>query len=140
MNKREFVLGSCATLAGGAASACPATQTAHRSPQAAGLRRQRLPDLVTELGSTAWQAYVGHRFDVLSEGARTSLTLTDVVVHDERQGLEQFTLHFERAAGSPLGGRTHVLAHPSGQKLAVYLDHAAAQPVGTYRADFSLIV
>lgn len=140
MNKREFVLGSCAALAGGAASASLAETGVQAWARAApGLRRQCLPDLATGARSVAWQAYLGHDF-VAQDGTR--LTLQELKPQPGDGALEQFTLRFGAGPGAKLkGGRTQVLAHGSGQSVALYLDRASGTPgrASAYQAHFCLV-
>lgn len=139
MNKREFVLGSCAAVAGSAASACPATADVQTPARAApGLRRQRLPDLATDVHSAAWQHYLGHDF-AAADGTR--LTLQEVRLHDRDRALEQFTLRFSAGPAAVLKGGTRVLAHSSGQRVALYLDPAggATDIAKGYHAHFCLL-
>jgi len=144
MNKREFVMGGCAALAGGAACA-GATTTQASTGQRQGLRSRRLPDLATDVRSQAWRAYLGHQFEAVVSGTAVPLTLREISMHGvDEANLEQFTLCFGSSsqAAMPLPAGTHVLAHPTGQRMAVYLDPATSQGAvpRAYRAHFSLIV
>ncbi|WP_088285693.1 DUF6916 family protein [Ideonella sp. A 288] len=140
MNKRDFVVGGCTALVG---VAVPAAVSAEAGPGAvAALRGRRLPDLATDQRGAAWQAYVGHRFEVRHEGRPVALTLDEVRIDASAlDGHEQFTLRFSSGEACALGARTHVLAHRTGQRVAVYLDAGAApgEVSGSYRAHFSLI-
>ena len=58
MNKRDFVVGACATLAAGVGQAGTAAAGTLTSPCSAG-RLARLPDLATGTGFAAWSRYAG---------------------------------------------------------------------------------
>jgi hypothetical protein len=141
MNKREFVVGGCAALTGGAASAVlPELAPAGAKP-VTGLRRQRLPDLVTEPGSASWQRYVGHRFQALTAGTAVTLVLGGVAVRETSTGFDQFSLSLGADAGPRLPSGTHRLRHATGQEVTVYLENTgtAGQARTSYRADFNVM-
>lgn len=143
MNKREFVWSGCATLAGLAsgASAAAEGEAAGPSSAAAGLRLQRLPDLATDVRLSAWQAYAGHAFRVTTAGTDIELTLQSTETCSCQSGFEQFSLSFASASKAALPSGTHVLRHPTGQRVAVYLESIDGAPDATQRmrADFNLI-
>ena len=138
MNKREFVLGACATAASGAALACPAA--APTQVGQSGLRLKRLPDLATDMHSSAWQSYLGDHFTVGS----LPMTLREIKLSDgaaANQALEQFTLVFSADAAAALPTGTQTLRHGSGQRVPLYLDAvpAAEGLQASYFAHFSLL-
>ena len=139
MNKREFVVGGCAALAGAAASAHVDGSLAADVAAPMRLRSQRLPDLATDLRSAAWSAYLGHRFQVQASGTVTALVLREVKVQPGTQGLDQFSLAFD--GGATLHPGTHRLVHATGQRVTLYLDPSAfagGAPCA-FRADFNLL-
>lgn len=139
MNKREFVVGSCAAVAGVAASArAVGAGVAEQAARAPGLRRQRLPDLATDVRGAAWQHYLGHEF-AAAGGVR--LTLQNVQRHAGDRVLEQFTLRFDAGPASALTGGTQVLVHGTGQRVSLYLDPAGSAAGGAraYHAHFCLM-
>lgn len=138
MNKREFVLGACASAASGAALACPAAAPTQVGKSA--LRLKRLPDLATDLHSSAWQSYLGDRFTVGSlPMTLRQIKLTDGAQAD--QALDQFTLVFSADSAAALPTGTQLLVHGSGQRVPLYLDAlpAAAGRQARYLAHFSLL-
>jgi hypothetical protein len=137
MNKREFVLGSCAAVAGGA-TAAGTSRSESAIGAAPGLRRQRLPDLATDMRGAAWQRYVGHRFVT---DAGVALQLTAVQSNDSGLPLEQFTLRFDSGSAAALPAGTHLITHGTGQRVALYLDpDEGPQAIpGACRAHFSLL-
>lgn len=141
MNKREFVMGSCAALAGGAASAVPPELAPAGAKPVTGLRRQRLPDLVTEPGSASWRPYVGHRFHAVAADADVTLVLGTVSVRDLEAGFDQFTLSLHAEAGPRLPTGTHRLRHATGQEVMLFLEGTdnAGQARASYRADFNVM-
>lgn len=131
MNKRQFMLGSCAGLL-----AAPVLPAAAALPAGAGLRA-RPPELLGDGYSLAkWRRYQGHLFALA--GGRGSLRLESVRARTGKAGgLEQFELRFSALElAEPLGRATRLLQHASGQRLALYLE-----PVGEaqYLACFSLL-
>lgn len=133
MNKREFVMGSCAALAAGTAAAdTAAPPMPGASAMAPGLRRQRLPDLATDQSLRAWQAYVGHEF-LAADGAVLELNEVQTLASDPT--LEQFSLHF--SADAARHGGTQSLSHRSGQRLHLYLDTVKSASGEGYSAHFS---
>ena len=137
MNKREFVFGSCGTLLAGsaAAGALPAAAL-----QAAGARRlYRLPDLAAGHSLDGWREYLGQRFQVGT--LPVSVVLAAVEENPSSASLHQFTLVFKANVGAqPLAAGTHLLAHRSRQRLALYLAPARRDEQGTsYQAHFSLL-
>jgi hypothetical protein len=140
MNKREFVLGGCAALAGTAASAHPGGPPDADVGARIGLRRQLLPDLAGEPGSDAWRTYIGHRFQVLAAGAETTLVLGGVAARKATAGFDQFTLSLHADAGTGLPAGTYRLRHGTGQEVTVYLESTglAGQARASYRADFNV--
>lgn len=141
MNKREFVVGGCAALAGSAASAAPSERAQAGARPAPGLRRQCLPDLATEPGSAAWQPYVGHRFQALTAGTAVTLVLGRIAVREAQAGFDQFTLSLDADAGARLPAGTHRLRHATGQEVTLYLESTgtAGQARASYRADFNVM-
>lgn len=141
MNKREFVMGGCAALVGGAASALPPEMVQAGARPVPGLRRQRLPDLSTEPGSAAWQSYVGHRFQAQTAGAAVTLVLGGVAVRDAKAGFDQFSLSLAADADSRLPSGTHRLRHATGQEVTVYIEGTGTVGQGrtSYRADFNVM-
>lgn len=137
MNKREFVFGGCGTLLAGAAvaGALPG-----QALQAAGVRRlRRLPDLASGHSVEGWREYLDHAFRV---GATSREMIMEAVEENlSSASLQQFTLVFRDEAGAqPLAAGTHVLAHRSRQRLALYLEPARrGQGEVSYRAHFSLL-
>jgi len=140
MNKREFVVGGCAALAGGAASALPPELAQAAAGTIPGLRRQRLPDLATEPGSAAWRPYVGHRFQAVAAGATVTLVLGGVNVRGAAAGFDQFTLSLDTEAGPGLPTGTHRLRHATGQEVTLYLEDTGTtgQARASHRADFNV--
>jgi hypothetical protein len=139
MNKREFVVGGCAALAGAAASAHSPGTSATDGAAPARLCSQRLPDLATDMRSAAWSAYIGQRFQVQASGTATALVLREVRVQPGTQGLDQFSLAFD--GGATLLRGTHRLVHATGQRVTLYLDPSAfvGDEPCAFRADFNLL-
>lgn len=133
MNKREFVMGSCAALATGTATSDvvvpPMPVSGAKAP---GLRRQRLPDLATDQSLRAWQAYVGHEF-LAADGSVLKLNSVQTLASDPV--LEQFSLQFSTDAARH--GGTQVLSHHTGQRVHLYLDAVKSASGAGYSAHFS---
>lgn len=141
MNKREFVVGGCAALAGSAARAAPSRQLATGAGTVPGLRRRRMPDLATESGRATWQPYIGHRFQVDASGTAVTLVLGSINLCDASAGFDQFSLSLETVTGPRLPTGSYRLRHASGQEVLVYLETVdfAGRARASYRADFNLM-
>lgn len=134
MNKRDFVVGSCTTLAAGAALAGP------RQEQAVAPRLRRLdrhPDLLASPSLANWQRYVGDRFAAPGGGG---LVLQGIERRYADQLGEQFTLRFTATDGANLAEGTHRLRHHTGQRMALYLQPGDLNTMGmptAFRAEFN---
>ena len=137
MNKREFILGGCATLLAGGAVAGERPAQAPRDATTKRLRR--LPELASGVGAEEWRAYLDHVFRV---GATPRKLILQAVRDDPSSAsLRQFTLVFaDRNGAQPLAAGTHWLVHPSRQRLVLYLEPAGrVRSLASYRAQFSLL-
>jgi hypothetical protein len=139
VNKRDFVLGACATLAAGAGHADVAPASEWSLP--CGARRLvRLPDLVTNTRCEAWCHYVGESFD--SPEWEAPIVLHSLDLHLAGPGTEQFTLVFESVAGPAVESAILPLRHrTTGQRVAVFLQNAGSGADGAtrYRAEFNIL-
>ena len=140
MNKRDFVLGGCTTLAAGA------VVSPHASAEQSGLplatrRLERLPDLETHSSVEAWRKYVGERFVQLTPDGKLEFVLRGVARRHADEHGEQFTLLFASATETKLPGTSaHRLRHQTtGQQIPMFLQTAGAELSGfvLYRADFN---
>ena len=141
MNKRDFVLGACATVAAGVAQAGVAPADGLLQPCGSG-RLARLPDLVEDTGYAAWTRYIGESFD--SPAMDAPLVLGSVERHHLGAGAEQFTLRFQSASGCAVETTMQRLRHKAtGQHVAVFLQKAGADADAdggsTYRAEFNVL-
>lgn len=133
MNKREFVAGgmACAVAAPALAQSADATATATSAPgplRALLTRTQRLPDLAEQAGADTFEAYVGERFDVVAgAGTGQALILASVERVARCARTEQFNVAFA-PDGGPVAATdgVRVLAHATGQRLALHLEHGPA--------------
>jgi hypothetical protein len=141
MNKRNFVLGSCTTLAGGLAVAAaapgqqPALSQSHR-------RLQRLPDLQERAGLAEWRNYIGERFEQASFSGTGDVVLLQVAAHQADTQAQQFTLVFASVPDATPGGATRQLRHGNtGQRLSLFLQPAGQDSNGRslLRADFNCL-
>jgi len=135
MNKREFLLGSCALIC----TAAPALGTAASS----GRPLRRLPGLAESPDLASWQAYLDQTFEVATARGRQRLRLRQVRVDAPRSSSEQFTLVFGADAGAMLAEGTHTLAHATGQRVPVYLAPMQASDSAAplrWAAHFNLLV
>jgi hypothetical protein len=139
MNKRNFVLGGCTTLAASLAVSAPALPL---QPGAARIHRrlQRLPDLQTRAGLGEWRLYIGERFTQSTSTGTREIVLRRVdTQHADERG-EQFTLVFAGAADATTAGTTRPLRHgKTGQQLPIFLQSAGRDTDGLalLRADFN---
>lgn len=142
MNKRDFVLGGCTTLAAGVVLPSPAMA----GP--AGLARvmdrlNRLPDLQLSISRDTWSKYIGERFVQTAPGKGIEMVLTQVDAHQVEERGDQFTLTFSATgahAARPF--EAHQLRHAaSGQQIPIFLQSAGIDLTGAavYRADFNLL-
>ena len=140
MNKREFVAGGMASVVAAPVLAQPADAAAESAPgplRALLTRTQRLPDLAERAGADTFAAYVGERFDIVA-GAGTGQAL--ILASAERVArcarTEQFDVAFA-PDGGPVAAAdgVRVLAHATGQRVALHLEHG---PAG-YAARFNLL-
>ena len=133
MNKRDFIVGACTTVAAGAGQAGPSIK-----PVATG-RLARRPDLLANPGLAQWQRYAGDRF--LSPQAGRQLVLRAVEQRHADLPGEQFTLMFtsDRADVAWRGGFTTLAHKSSGQQLPLFLQDAGPDVAGNslWRAEFS---
>lgn len=141
MNKREFMAGGMAAVIAGPALAQDAGADAGGSSlQRLLARRQRLPDLAGRAGAEAFEAYVGERFQVAAgAGSGETLVVTAVGRVAQCRATEQFNVSFTRvlASHAPAAATDGVrlLAHDTGQRLALHLEHGATG----YTARFNLL-
>lgn len=142
MDKRDFVLGGCTTLAATVILATPAK--AEQSGAARAVRRlERFPDLETSASLAAWRRYVGERFAQAMPGSARELVLRRIEQHHADEHGEQFTLLFTAAMDATLPGGTQRLRHATtGQKIPIFLQPAGNDLDGRalYRADFNRLV
>jgi hypothetical protein len=137
MNKREFVAGGVAAVVAAPALAQSADGGAARAPLHGLLTRtHRLPDLVERAGADAFDAYVGERFAVVAgAGAGEQLVVKAVRRVARCAATEQFDVAFE-ALGTPAAGDgVRLLAHATGQRLALHLERGQRG----YTARFNLL-
>ncbi len=135
MNKREFVAGGMASVVAAPALAQSADASTAPGPLRALLTRtQRLPDLAEQAGADTFAAYVGERFEVVAgAGSGQSLTLASVERVARCAFTEQFNVAFAAdGAALPAADGVRVLAHATGQRLALHLDHGPAGPVARF--------
>ena len=140
MNKRDFMTAGVAAVV-----AAPALAQSVDAPAASGglqallTRTQRLPDLAERAGADTFEAYVGERFDVVAgAGSGQALTLQSVRRVARCRRTEQFDLAFaplDAGPAAPAVDGVRVLAHATGQRLALHLEHG---PAG-YAARFNLL-
>ena len=137
MNKREFVTGGMAAVV-----AAPTLAQAGEAPAVPGAlrslltRTQRLPDLAEQAGADTFEAYVGERFEVVAgPEAGQVLVLQSVERVARCAHTEQFNVVFAPVAAAPAPDGVRVLAHATGQRLALHLEHGAA----TRTARFNLL-
>lgn len=142
MNKRDFVLGGCTTLA--ASVVLPSPAMAGPASLARVMDRlDRLPDLHLSNSMDTWSKYIGERFVQTAPGEGIEMVLTQVDAHQIEQRGEQFTLTFAATGGHaarPL--EAHQLRHgASGQQIPIFLQPAGIDLKGSavYRADFNLL-
>ena len=149
MNKRDFVLTSCTTLAASSVLSASEPGAAKRTgvPQVAG-RLARWPDLQSSMSMGTWRKYVGERFAQPVSTGGVDLVLRSVEQLPGNAAGEQFTLVFAPASDSSLlsdaafADSTPALRHrATGQQLAVFLQPAGQDLEGLtlYRADFNLL-
>jgi hypothetical protein len=138
MNKREFVAGGMAAVVAAPALAQSVDADAGRAPLHGLLTRtQRLPDLVEHAGADAFEAYVGERFDVAGGPATGEQLVVRAVERVARcPATEQFNVVFETVGAPAAADGVRLLAHATGQRLALHLERA---PRG-YTARFNLLV
>lgn len=135
MNKREFVLGSCALV-------CSAEPAVAAQARAAGLLPRRLPDIAAFPSARSWRAYVNQTFHMGSAQAGYRLTLREVRALQAGERNEQFTLVFDGPTARTLPSGVQTLSHANGQRLALYLDASrstAADADCSYLAHFNLL-
>ena len=142
MNKRDFVLGGCTTLA--ASVVLPSPAMAGPASLARVMDRLgRFPDLQLSTSMDTWTKYIGERFVQTAPGAGVEMVLTQVDAHQIEQYGEQFTLTFAATAGhASLPLEAHHLRHgASGQQIPIFMQSAGIDRNGSsvYRADFNLI-
>jgi len=141
MNKREFVAGGIAALAGAPVLAQDSDAAVGRRPLERLLARtRRLPDLAERPGAEAFEAYVGERFQVAAgAGSGEALIVTAVERVARCPDTEQFNVAFTRvlASHAPAAAQDGVrlLAHDTGQRLALHLEYGATG----YTARFNLL-
>ncbi len=138
MNKREFVAGGMVAVVATPALAQATDAPASPAPLRALLTRtQRLPDLAERAGAGTFEAYVGERFEIVAgAGSGQALTLAAVERVARCALTEQFNVAFsaDRAVPDAADG-VRVLAHATGQRLALHLE---SRPAG-YAARFNLL-
>lgn len=135
MNKREFVAGGMASVVAAPALAQPAGASNAPGPLRALLTRtQRLPDLAERAGADTFAAYVGERFEVVAgAGSGQSLTLASVERVARCALTEQFNVAFAAdGAAPPAADGVRVLAHATGQRVALHLEQGPAGPVARF--------
>ncbi|HEY9028035.1 MAG TPA: hypothetical protein VIP05_27330 [Burkholderiaceae bacterium] len=143
MNKREFVAGGVAAVVAAPAfaqGADAAVDAAPASLQDLLSRTRRLPDLAGRAGADAFEAYVGERFEVArGPGVGEQLRVAAIERVARCRDTEQFNVRFARvdADATPAGAEDGVrlLAHATGQRLALHLEHDDAG----YTARFNLL-
>lgn len=141
MNKREFVAGGMAALVAAPVLAGDGAADARRaSPQRLRTRTQRLPDLAERPGAEAFEAYIGERFQVAAgAGSGEALIVTAVERIAQCRATEQFDVTFTRVLASRAPAATtdgvRLLAHDTGQRLALHLEYGATG----YTARFNLL-
>ena len=137
MNKREFVAGGMAAVVAAPALAQPADGAAARAPlQGLLTRTRRLPDLVARPGDDVFEAYVGERFAVAGgAGSGEQLVLQAVERVARCAATEQFNVVFGTAGAPTAADGVRLLAHDTGQRLALHLERG---PAG-YTARFNLL-
>lgn len=113
LNKRNFLRGSAAALAGTATGGALAVA---------------VPRLDARAGLAAWQAHVGRAFEV--DGHRLTLQAIQPVTGSPAG--EQFSLRFVGELPAGLGDGLHELTPVGGRPLPLYM---ARTPLGM-RADF----
>lgn len=138
MNKRNFVVGACATVAAGVSQACPGAARVARAG-ASEASRPGLPELGLDADAQAWARFTGHDF-LLADGA-ARLTLSSVQPHVMPGSGEQFTLIFAVAGVPPMAGGRTLFIRPAegGRTLPVFMQTAGqdAKGGGLLRAEFS---
>jgi hypothetical protein len=137
MNKREFM---AAVLAGPALAQDAGAEVDGPSLQRLLTRTRRLPDLAGRAGAAAFEAYVGEHFQVAAgPGSGETLIVTAVERVARCRATEQFNVSFTRvlASRAPAAATDGVrlLAHDTGQRLALHLEHGATG----YTARFNLL-
>ncbi len=137
MNKREFVAGGMAAVVAAPVLAQPADGASARAPlQGLLTRTQRLPDLVARPGADAFEAYVGERFAVIGGAGSGERMIVRAVERVARcAATEQFNVVFETAGAPAAADGVRLLAHDTGQRLALHLEGSA----GGYTARFNLL-
>ena len=139
MNKREFMAGGMASVIAGPALAQDA-DVGGPSLQRLLTRTRRLPDLAGRAGAEAFEAYVGEHFQVAAGAGSGEMLIVTAVERVARcRATEQFDVSFTRvlASRAPAAATDGVrlLAHDTGQRLALHLEHGATG----YTARFNLL-
>ena len=138
MNKREFVASGMVAVVATPALSQAADAPASPAPLRALLTRtQRLPDLAERAGADTFEAYVGERFEIVAgAGSGQALTLAAVERVARCACTEQFNVAFSADGAVPdTTDGVRVLAHATGQRLALHLESG---PAG-YAARFNLL-
>jgi hypothetical protein len=148
MNKRDFVLASCTTLAASSVLSEPAAAAQQTAVPQVARRLARWPDLQSSMSLATWRKYIGERFAQPVSTGGTDLVLRGVEQIPGNAAGEQFTLVFAPASDSSLlsdaafADSTPALRHrATGQQVAVFLQPAGQDVDGLalYRADFNLL-
>jgi len=131
MNKREFVAGGVAAVVAVPGLARGADGCAAHAPLQEWLaRRRRLPDLAGRAGADVFEAYVGERFAVVGGPCAGEQLLLAAVERVARcPATEQFDLRFlpvpDCGAQPAADDGLRLLAHATGQRLALHLERSA---------------